>query len=44
MGAGDIKIMSNAETIRMIFVKEDSKAIKKKIRSVHACSEEAYVV
>lgn len=28
--------MSNAETIRMIFVKEDSKAIKKKLEvSMH---------
>ena len=43
MGAGDTKIMSITETIRMISVKEDSKA-KKKIRSVHTCSEEAYVV
>lgn len=46
MGAGDTKIMSNTETIRMISVMEDSRAKKKKkkSRSVHACSEEAYIV
>lgn len=30
MGAGDTKIMSNTETIRMISVMEDSRAKKKK--------------
>lgn len=30
MGAGDTKIMSITETIRMISVKEDSRVIKKK--------------